>query len=114
MQKHLEEIGRTVRAGAHAILLLDRAGWHTTDKRNLPSTLTLLPLPPVSPELNAAENIWQYLRQTYLSKRVFEADEDISDAGGQAWCAMRAEAGRIKSIASRSRASIEQTLSRMV
>jgi transposase len=31
----------------------------------------LVPLPPASPELNAAENIWQYLRQAYLSNRVF-------------------------------------------
>jgi hypothetical protein len=43
MQKHLEEIGRMVRAGAHAILLLDQAGWHTTDKLDVPSNLTLLP-----------------------------------------------------------------------
>ncbi len=64
MQKHLDEIARTVETGAHAIVLLDRAGWHTTDKLEIPKNLTLLPIPPVSPELNAAENIWQYLRQT--------------------------------------------------
>ena len=32
MQQHLDEIGRHVAAGAHAVLLLDQAGWHTTDK----------------------------------------------------------------------------------
>ena len=68
MQKHLDEIARTVATGAHAIVLLDRAGWHTTDKLKTPKNLTLLPIPPASPELNAAENIWQYLRQTYLSQ----------------------------------------------
>ena len=32
MQKHLDEIARNVVTGAHAIVLLDQAGWHTTDK----------------------------------------------------------------------------------
>jgi len=66
MQKHVEEIGRAVTAGAHALIILDKAGWHTTRKLKLPDNLTLVPLPPACPELNSAENIWQYLRQTYL------------------------------------------------
>ena len=32
MQLHLDEISRNVAVGAHAVLLLDRAGWHTTGK----------------------------------------------------------------------------------
>jgi hypothetical protein len=32
MQLHLNEISRNVTEGAHAVLLLDRAGWHTTGK----------------------------------------------------------------------------------
>jgi hypothetical protein len=32
MQLNLDKISRTVAAGAHAVLLLDRAGWHTTAK----------------------------------------------------------------------------------
>jgi len=47
--------------------------WHTTRKLKLPNNLTLVPLPPACPELNSAENIWQDLRQTYLSNRVFES-----------------------------------------
>ena len=35
MQLHLEEISRAVARGAHAVLLLDRAGWHTTATRFL-------------------------------------------------------------------------------
>lgn len=64
MQKHIDEIGRAVAPGAHALIILDKAGWHTTGKLKLPNNLTLVPLPPACPELNAAENIWQYLRQT--------------------------------------------------
>jgi hypothetical protein len=36
MQAHLDEIARTVAKGAHAVLLLDRAGWHTTAKLVVP------------------------------------------------------------------------------
>ena len=108
MQKHLDEIARNVVTGAHAIVLLDRAGWHTTDKLEIPKNLTLLPIPPVSPELNAAENIWQYLRQTYLSNRIFTGYDAIIDACCEAWRRLEAEAGRIRSIATRSWACVGQ------
>jgi hypothetical protein len=61
MQAHLEEISRTVRRGAHAVLLLDRAGWHTTGKLTVPNNLSLIFLPSRAPELNPVENLWQYL-----------------------------------------------------
>jgi len=101
MQKHLEEIARQVAPGAHAIVILDQAGWHTTGKLKIPENLTLAPLPPTSPELNAQENVWQYLRQTYLSNRVFESYTAIIDACQHAWRRLLAEHGRIKSIATR-------------
>ena len=63
MQKHLEEIAREVADGAHALVILDQAGWHTTGKLKVPANITLVPLPPASPELNAQENIWR-LRPT--------------------------------------------------
>jgi transposase len=37
------------------VLILDRAGWHTTGKLDIPSNITLLPLPPRAPELNPVE-----------------------------------------------------------
>jgi hypothetical protein len=55
MQQHLDEISRHVVTGAHAVVLLDQAGWHTTDKLMEPVNITMLPLPPKSPELNAQE-----------------------------------------------------------
>jgi transposase len=109
MQKHLDEIGRNVTPGAHAIVLLDQAGWHTTEKLEIPKNLTLLPIPPASPELNAAENIWQYLRQTYLANRIFKDYDEIIAACCEAWRRLEAETGRIRSIATRSWASIGQT-----
>ena len=60
MQLHLNEISRRVAAGAHAVLILDKAGWHTTHKLRAPGNISLLHLPSASPELNPTENIWQF------------------------------------------------------
>ncbi|WIY53963.1 transposase [Devosia sp. YIM 151766] len=67
MQLHIDEIGSRVQRGTHAVLLFDRAGWHTTEKLTLPKNMTLIFLPSRSPELNAVENFWRYLRQNWLS-----------------------------------------------
>ena len=106
MQKHVDEISLAVAPDAHALNILDKAAWHTTRKLKLPENLTLVPLPPACPELNAAENIWQYLRQTYLSNRVFETYTAILDACQNAWRSLLNEICRIASIASRDWASI--------
>jgi hypothetical protein len=84
MQLHLDEISRTVARGAHAVLLLDRAGWHMTEYLNVPKNMTLIFLPSRAPELNPVENVWQYLRQTWLSNRVFDTYEAIIDAACEA------------------------------
>jgi hypothetical protein len=55
MQLHLEEIARRVARGAHAVLLLDRAGWHTTGRLVVPKNLTLVFLPSRAPEMNPVE-----------------------------------------------------------
>jgi hypothetical protein len=59
MQLHLNEIATKVTPGAHAILILDQAGWHGAKGLKAPGNISLLPLPPRSPELNPQENIWQ-------------------------------------------------------
>jgi len=101
MQAHLEEISRTVRRGAHAVLLLDRAGWHTTGKLTVPNNLSLIFLPSRAPELNPVENLWQHLRQTYLSNRVFDSYDAILDACCEAWLRITAQPWQIRSIGMR-------------
>ena len=90
MQMHLDEIGRHVAAKAHGVVLMDRAGWHGTDKLQVPrlKNLTIILLPSRSPELNPVENTWQYLRANHLSNRVFENCDAIIDAGCVAWNAL--------------------------
>ena len=62
-----------------------RAAWHSTDKLKLPKNLSIILLPSRSPELNPVENVWQYLRQNWLSNSVFEDYHAIIDAGCHAW-----------------------------
>ena len=57
MQLHLDEISRNVAKGAHAVVLLDRAGWHITSKLDMPQNITPIFLPSRAPELNPVENV---------------------------------------------------------
>jgi transposase len=52
MTAHLAEISAAVAPGAHAVLVLNGAGWHSSAALVVPDNITLLPLPPHSPELN--------------------------------------------------------------
>ena len=101
MNKHLEGIAKAVAPGAHAILVLDGAGWHGSRELIVPDNLTLIPLPPYSPELNPVENIWEYLRKNKLANRLYETYEDIVDACCEAWNSLMAAPEQIASIASR-------------
>ena len=76
MLLHLNEISKYVASKAHAVVLMDRAGWHTTGKLVMPKNLTIILLASKSPELNPNENTWQYLRANHLSNRVFETYDD--------------------------------------
>ena len=101
MQWHLDEISSQVTPGAHAVLILDQAGWHTTGKLTVPSNITLLPLPPRSPELNPVENIWQFMRDNWLSNRVFKSYEDIVALSCEAWNKLVDQPWKIMSIGHR-------------
>ena len=107
MQLHLDEISRNVAVGAHAALLLDRVGWHTTGKLDLPANITPIFLPSRPPELNPVENVWHYLRQNWLSNTVLENYRAIVDAAC-AWRKLTTEPDRITSIGMRDWAHVGQ------
>ena len=98
MNLHLAEIAQAVAPGAHAVLLLDQAGWHLSDKLVVPPNLTLLPLPPKCPALNPVENLWQFLRDNWLSNRVFPSYRAILDHCCYAWNKLIAQPWIIMSI----------------
>jgi len=101
MQAHLQEISAAVAPGAHAILILDQAGWHLSGRLVVPDNITLLPLPPRSPELNPVENVWQFLRDNWLSNRVFRSYDDIVAHCCEAWNELMDQPWRITSIGRR-------------
>jgi len=85
MNAFLGQFSRELPDDAHAVMVLDRAGWHTSTKLKVPANVTLLHLPPKSPELNPVENLWHYLRSHYWSNRLYATWDDLKHAAAAAW-----------------------------
>jgi transposase len=98
MSLHLTEIAAEVAPGAHAVLILDQAGWHLSKRLAVPKNITLVALPPKCPELNPVENVWQFLRDNWLSNRVFTSYEDLLDHCCDAWNRLVDQPWKIMSI----------------
>jgi len=99
MQLHLNEISTQLPENTHAAIIMDGAKWHDTPKLIVPQNITLIKLPPYSPELNPAEKVWQYLKDNFLSHKIWDDVSDIVDDACNAWNALISEIGRIKSAA---------------
>jgi transposase len=98
MSLHLAEIALSVTSGAHAMVLMDLAGWHLSHQLVVPPNITIIPLPPKCPELNPVENIWQFMRDNWLSNRVFTSYDDIIGHCCHAWNKLVDQPWRIMSI----------------
>jgi len=98
MNLHLKEISIAVAPEAHAIVIVDQAGWHFSKTVKTPDNITLLPLPSKSPELNPVENVWQFMRDNWLSNRVFNSYNDIVDHCCDAWNQLIDQPWKIMSI----------------
>src|SRR3954464_3145982 len=85
MNLHLAEIAAEVAPGKHAVLVVAQAGWHLSAGLVLPDNITLVVLPPKCPELTPAENVWQFMRDNWLSNRVFASYTDLVDHCCEAW-----------------------------
>ena len=62
---------RRLRATKQIVLVLDRAGWHTSVHLRVPDHVHLLFLPSYSPELQPAEHLWE-LSDEALANRHFQ------------------------------------------
>ena len=98
MNLHLAEIAATVAPAAHAVLLVDQAGWHLSTRLLVPANITIILLPPKCPELNPVENVWQFMRDNWLSNRVFKSYDDLVDHCCAAWNTLVDQPWRIMSI----------------
>lgn len=57
MIEHLKQISAVTEEGRHAVVIMDGAGWHTEDIANEIKNVSVIKLPPYSPELNPIEQV---------------------------------------------------------
>jgi len=80
MNQHLRMLSEHVGPGVHVVRVLGQAGWHRSQRLEVPGNITLLPLPPYSPELNPVERVWTWIKSHYLSNRVFRDYNDLLES----------------------------------
>ena len=81
------------------VMIMDSAGWHTTNKLELPENISILPLPPYSPELNPTEHIWDYIReQKEFNNYTFNSLDEVDNQLGVALCDLHNEKSIISSM----------------
>lgn len=101
MTQHLKQIAKRTPSGRHAVVVMDGAGWHTDDIAKDMKNLSILKLPPYSPELNPVEQIWSWLRQQHLANRCFNGYDDIVESCASAWNDFRSDTKRVIDMCSR-------------
>lgn len=98
MKKHLELISGATPFGQHSVVIMDQASWHQSYLADEFDNLTIIHLPPYSPELNSIEQVWSWLRQNEIANRCFESYEDIVDKLCCAWNRFREDKNRVISL----------------
>ena len=101
MQTYLNQLSNHIAAGRHIALVVDNAGWHTSKQLDIQKNITLIPLPPYSPELNPMEQVWEWMKNNYLSNICFDSYNDILEKLTIAWNHFSSNAELVKSICSR-------------
>ena len=106
MQRHLKQIADITEPDRHAVVIMDGAGWHTDDIAAEFENVSIIKLPPYSPELNSIEQVWSWMRQHFLANRVFTDNEDIVDSVCEAWNIFTESAERVTRMCSREWANL--------
>jgi len=107
MQAHLKLISRATLAGKHAVVIMDQASWHQRHLADEFHNLTIIHIPPYSPELNPIEQVWHWLRQNELANRCFSGYEDIVNSCSDAWNQFREDKSRVISLCFRDWVDLE-------
>jgi putative transposase len=94
----LEQFARELPAAVHAVLIWDGAGFHTGEGLVVPANVSLIQLPPYSPELNPVENLWHYLRAHHWSNRPYRDYDALQEEAVRSLCAVREETETIKTV----------------
>jgi transposase len=102
MKEHLALISKATELGRHAVVIMDGASWHQEYLDEAFSNLSIIHIPPYSPELNPIEQVWSWMRQNEIANRSFTSYEDIVDKCAIAWNNFRSDIDRVISLCSRS------------
>ena len=94
----LEQLSGALPAGVHAVLIWDGAGYHTSKDLKVPSNISLILLPPYSPELNPVENLWHYLRAHHWSNRAYQDYDELESEAAESLCTVCLDRDKVKSI----------------
>ena len=94
----LKQFASEIPQGVHAVMVWDQAGFHTGNDLKVPKNITIIPLPPYSPELNPMENLWHYLRSHYWSNRAYADYEALVNAAETAWQCSACDPDTIQSV----------------
>jgi transposase len=94
----LEQFSRDLPGGVHAVLIWDGAGFHSGKDLVVPGNVSLIRLPPYSPELNPVENLWHYLRSHHWSNREYEGYKGLEEEAVRSVCAICQDAEKLKAI----------------
>ena len=92
----LHNLSKRLGETRHAVLIWDNAAYHTSKKLVVPANITLLQLPPYSPELNCVERVWHWMRSHHLSNRAY-ADLAAVQRATEESCS-RITADRLKTV----------------
>ncbi len=107
MSAHLKLISDATEAGRHAVVIMDGASWHQEYLDESFPNLSIIHLPPYSPELNPIEQVWSWLRQNEIANRSFKDYEDIVDKCTTAWNNFRSDVDRVMSLCTRDWAKMD-------
>ncbi len=85
MNAFFEQFNAEVSHNIHVVMIWDQAGFHISKKLKVPKNVTIVLLPPYSPELNPVENLWHYLRSHYWANRIYANYDALRYAAVDAW-----------------------------
>ena len=95
MREHLALISKATASDRYAVVIMDGASWHQHYLADAFENLSIIKLPPYSPELNPVEQVWQWMRQNEIANRCFSGYDDIVNQCTKAWNQFRAERNRV-------------------
>ncbi len=106
MNRHLRDVSSSLDDGKHALIVLDGAGWHRSKDLEIPANVSLLRLPPYSPELNPIETLFSVLKHRRFANRVFESTEHVRKTVTEVWETFSRNAKNISQITTREWATL--------